>query len=66
MTRTTEPTQRVHILLFKEDWEKLGLLYGDSVKRGQIVRMIVRRYVRDIAARVEQRGGRRMSAEGEE
>ena len=55
MPKVPEKTRRVHILLFEEDWQTLGSLYGDTVKRGQVIRALVRAHVRGIRSRVEQR-----------
>jgi hypothetical protein len=54
MPKVPEKTRRVHILLFEDDWATLGALYGDTVKRGQVIRALVRAHVRGIRARVEQ------------
>lgn len=55
MPKVPEKTRRVHILLYEDDWQTLGSLYGDTVKRGQVIRALVRAHVRGIKARVEQR-----------
>lgn len=55
MPKVPEKTRRVHILLYEDDWATLGSLYGDTVKRGQVIRALVRAHVRGIRARVEQR-----------
>jgi hypothetical protein len=55
MPKVPEKTRRVHILLYENDWQTLGSLYGDTVKRGQVIRALVRAHVRGIRARVEQR-----------
>ena len=41
-----EEKRRVHVLVFSSDWEKLGLMYGDSVKRGNVMRMLLRDYIK--------------------
>lgn len=55
MPRMTEQTKRVHVVLYADDWEQLGVLVGDSVARGQVIRALVRNYVRSIRARVDQK-----------
>lgn len=55
MSKVPEKTRRVHIILYEDDWATLGSLYGDTVKRGQVIRALVRAHVRGIKARVEQR-----------
>lgn len=48
--------QRVHVMLPREDWERLGLLYGSSLKRGAVVRALVRRHLRWLAERAGEGG----------
>ena len=50
-----EEKRRVHVLVYASDWEKLGLMYGDSVKRGNVMRMLLRDYIKRIEAKREQR-----------
>jgi hypothetical protein len=50
-----EEKRRVHVLVYSSDWEKLGLMYGDSVKRGTVMRMLLRDYIKRIEAKREQR-----------
>ncbi len=50
-----EEKRRVHVLVYASDWEKLGLMYGDSVKRGNVMRMLLRDYIKRIEAKWEQR-----------
>lgn len=50
-----EPKVRVHIQLFKSDWDWLGRAYGDSVKRSNVMRRLLRDYRRRIEAKVEQK-----------
>lgn len=47
--------KRVHVLVFEDDWNELGLMYGDAVKRGNVIRMILRDYVKRIRAKAEQK-----------
>ena len=46
---------RVHILVFEQDWEWLGTTYGSALKRGNIVRMLLRDFKRRMEAKVEGR-----------
>jgi hypothetical protein len=46
---------RVHILVFEEDWNWLGITYGSALKRGNIVRMLLRDFKRRMEAKVEGR-----------
>ena len=55
--KMNEATQRVHILLFSSDWDELGRLYGDTVRRGQVIRALVRNYVRGIGAKAASHAG---------
>ena len=50
-----EEKRRVHVLVYSSDWEKVGLMYGDSVKRGNVMRMLLRDYIKRIEAKREQR-----------
>ena len=52
---SAEEKRRVHVLVYASDWEKLGLMYGDSVKRGNVMRMLLRDYIKRIEAKREQR-----------
>jgi len=52
---SAEEKRRVHVLVYSSDWEKLGLMYGDSVKRGNVMRMLLRDYIKRIEAKREQR-----------
>jgi len=44
---------RVHILVYEQDWEWLGITYGSALKRGNIVRMLLRDFKRRMEAKVE-------------
>jgi hypothetical protein len=46
---------RVHILVYEQDWEWLGITYGSALKRGNIVRMLLRDFKRRMEAKVEGR-----------
>lgn len=46
---------RVHVLVYEKDWERLGELYGSAVKRGSIVRMLLRDFLRRLEAKAEQK-----------
>jgi hypothetical protein len=46
---------RVHILVFEEDWDWLGITYGSALKRGNIVRMLLRDFKRRMEAKVEDK-----------
>jgi hypothetical protein len=50
-----DPKHRVHVLVFTRDWERLGELYGSAVKRGYVVRMLLRDYLRRLEARAEEK-----------
>jgi hypothetical protein len=54
----TEPSIRVHLMLFKDDWEWLSA-YSGSVPKSNVVRDLLRDFRKKIEARVEQqsRGG---------
>ena len=47
--------RRVHILVYEKDWERLGELYGSAVKRGNVVRMLLRDFLRRLEAKAEQK-----------
>ena len=52
----SEPTDkkiRVHILVYEQDWEWLGITYGSALKRGNIVRMLLRDFKRRMEAKAE-------------
>ena len=44
---------RVHILVYEQDWEWLGITYGSALKRGNIVRMLLRDFKRRMEAKAE-------------
>lgn len=46
---------RVHVLVYEKDWDRLGQLYGSAVKRGSIVRMLLRDFLRRLEAKAEQK-----------
>jgi hypothetical protein len=46
---------RVHILVYEQDWDWLGVTYGSALKRGNIVRMLLRDFKRRMEAKVEGR-----------
>jgi hypothetical protein len=52
-TSTGDKKMRVHILVYEEDWEWLGITYGSALKRGNIVRMLLRDFKRRMEAKVE-------------
>ena len=49
----TEPHVRVHLMLFREDWDWLSA-YSGSVPKGNVVRDLLRDFRKKIEARVEQ------------
>ena len=56
-----DPKRRVHVLVYKKDWERLGELYGSAVKRGNVIRMLLRDFLRRVEAKAEQSLSARMS-----
>ena len=50
-----DPKHRVHILVYAKDWERMGELYGNAVKRGSVVRMLIRDFLRRMEAKAEQK-----------
>ncbi len=50
-----DPKKRVHVLVYERDWERLGELYGSAVKRGNVIRMLLRDFIRRLEAKAEQR-----------
>ena len=56
--KRAEAQVRVHLMLFREDWEWLSA-YSGSVPKGNVVRDLLRDFRKKIEARVEQssRGG---------
>lgn len=46
---------RVHVLVYEKDWEWLGTIYGSAIKRGSIVRMLVRDFKKRIEGKAEQK-----------
>ncbi len=50
-----DPKKRVHVLVYERDWERLGELYGSAVKRGNVIRMLLRDFLRRLEAKAEQR-----------
>lgn len=53
----SEPQVRVHLMLFRDDWEWLQA-YAGSVPKGNVVRDLLRDFRKKIEARVEQASGR--------
>jgi len=47
--------KRVHVLVYEKDWERLGELYGSAVKRGNVIRMLLRDFLRRLEAKAEQK-----------
>lgn len=52
----TEPCVRVHLMLYREDWEWLSA-YAGAVPKGNVLRDLLRDFRKKIEARVDQ-GGR--------
>ena len=52
---STDKKIRVHVLVHEKDWNRLGELYGSAVKRGSIVRMLLRDFLRRLEAKAEQK-----------
>ncbi len=50
----SEPQVRVHLMLFREDWEWLSA-YAGSVPKGNVLRDLLRDFRRKIEAKAEQR-----------
>lgn len=50
---TGDKKMRVHILVFEDDWEWLGVTYGSALKRGNIVRLLLRDFKRKMEAKAE-------------
>jgi hypothetical protein len=50
-----DPKKRVHVLVYAQDWERLGQLYGSAVKRGNVIRMLLRDFLRRLEAKAEDR-----------
>ncbi len=50
-----DPKKRVHVLVYERDWERLGELYGSAVKRGNVIRMLLRDFLRRLEAKAEQK-----------
>jgi hypothetical protein len=46
---------RVHILVYEQDWEWLGITYGSALKRGNIVRLLLRDFKRKMEAKAEEK-----------
>jgi hypothetical protein len=46
---------RVHILVFEQDWDWLGITYGSALKRGNIVRLLLRDFKRKMEAKAEEK-----------
>lgn len=49
----TEDLVRVHILVFKEDWEKWKALFGDTLGPSKAMRIVLRDYLKRLEAEVE-------------
>jgi hypothetical protein len=45
---------RVHIQVYKRDWERLLAFYGDRVKRSNVIRELLHNFIQGIEARAEQ------------
>lgn len=56
--RAARRTRRVHIVVYEEDWQKLGLFYPDSIKRSSVIRSLLHAYVAKIEGEAERRRGR--------
>ncbi len=50
-----DPKRRVHVLVYARDWERLGELYGSAVKRGNVIRMLLRDFLRRLESKAEQK-----------
>ena len=50
--RPVNRLKRVHISVFASDWEALTRLYGESIKRGTVIRTLIK----DYRTRVETEG----------
>jgi hypothetical protein len=53
-----EPTRRVHVLVFADDWEWIKRVYGKNIGESAAVRQIVRRFRNRIEEQTEQDGKR--------
>lgn len=50
-----DPKKRVHVLVYERDWDRLGELYGSAVKRGNVIRMLLRDFLRRLESKAEQK-----------
>jgi len=49
----SEPTERLHILLYKSDVQSLQRIYGKEPGVGPAIRIIVRQFLRQLDRRLE-------------
>jgi hypothetical protein len=45
---------RVHVQLYRHDWDRLAEYYGGQVKRSSVVRELVHNFVQRIDAKAQQ------------
>lgn len=49
-----EPTKRYHVHIYKTDYDRLVELHGDNVGVSNAIRMLIRSYLQEVAARTAQ------------
>lgn len=50
-----EETMRVHIFVYKEDYERIKELYGDTIGVSKAIRTMLRKFLRTVDAKTEPR-----------
>ncbi len=57
--------ERVHVLLYRDDWDLLGVLFGKSLGRSKAVREIIRQHLNIIRAKTAESSKRIVTSHDE-
>jgi len=57
--------ERVHVLLYRDDWDLLGVLFGKSLGRSKAVREIIRQHLNIIRAKTAESSRRIITSNDE-
>lgn len=53
--REGDPQVRIHVWLFESDWKELKSMYSDSIGPSKFVRLVVRRALRNVLDKANQK-----------
>lgn len=53
MRRESEPTLRVHVKMFQDDWDWITEHYGQTIGSSKFIRLVLRAYIKQFRANEE-------------